>query len=250
MSFRVLLILLIGACGLSAQRLPEDFDPDRAAREGRALTQELLHRIPSESFTNTGTILIKERNMDEVEIPARFMVLTSGRQWKSVYETTLDGSADAAGRMTIVHNPGSPSRYYRGGPEVCEDTPTLEPDQVATLKFADSDFWVCDLGLEFLRWPVQRLLKKEIKRSQSCNVLESINPDAPPGGYSRVVSWLDIDTGGVVQAMAYDTDGKPMKEFIPKRFKKVDGEWHLIEMRIEDRRTRSKTRIIFDVDAD
>ena len=92
------------------------------------------------------------------------------------------------------------------------------------------------------------LLKKELRRGQSCDVLESINPNPPEGGYARVVSWLDIDTGGIVFAEAYDADRDRLKEFAPKSFKKVDGQWQLKEMRMEDLRTHSRTSIRFDVE--
>ena len=42
--------------------------------------------------------------------------------------------------------------------------------------FAGSDFWVADLGLEFLHWPQQRLSKKEMRRSRFC----AASPSSPP----------------------------------------------------------------------
>jgi len=62
------------------------------------------------------------------------------------------------------------------------------------IPFADSEFWVADLGLEFLHWPRQRLLKKEMRHSKSCEVLESVNPQPVPGGYRARVSWIIIET--------------------------------------------------------
>jgi hypothetical protein len=59
--------------------------------------------------------------------------------------------------------------------------------------FTGSDFWIADLGLDFLHWPKQRLLRKEMRHSKSCEVLESVNPQSVPGGYARVVSWIMIE---------------------------------------------------------
>jgi hypothetical protein len=247
MTGRFLLAFLSAACCLPAQRLPEDFDVQRAEREGRALTAELLSRVPANSFTNTGTIVIKARRAEPVEIPARFVVLCFEKYWVSGYEAFRPEPGGTCNQLTIVHEPGAPSRYFQGTHKQLETATPLSAAELATLKFAGSDFWACDLGLEFLHWPVQRLLKKDMVRGQSCNVLESLRSEAPDGAYHRVVSWLDIDTGGIVLATAYDADGRVMKEFVPKRFKKVNGEWHLIEMRIEDRTTKSRTTIIFDL---
>jgi hypothetical protein len=115
------------------------------------------------------------------------------------------------------------------------------------IPFANSDFWVCDLGLEFFHWPQQKVLKREIKRSRGCTVLESTNPDPSTNGYSRVVSWIDDESGGIVQAEAYDFNGKLLKEFMPKSFKKVNGQWEVGTMQMENVQTGSRTRLEFDL---
>ena len=113
--------------------------------------------------------------------------------------------------------------------------------------FAGSDFWLADLGLEFFHWPEQRLLRKEIRRGQSCSVLESVNPHPAPGAYSRILSWIDIDTDGIINADAYDAQGKLLKQFAAKSFKKIHGEWELQEIEILNRQTGSRTSIEFNL---
>jgi hypothetical protein len=113
--------------------------------------------------------------------------------------------------------------------------------------FAHSDFWLCDLGLEFFHWPEQKILKKENRRSRVCNVLESTNPNPSTNGYSRVVSWIDSESGGIVHAEAFDAQNKLLKIFDPKSFKKVNGQWELQEMEIRNVRTGSRSRIEFDL---
>jgi YD repeat-containing protein len=113
--------------------------------------------------------------------------------------------------------------------------------------FANSDFWICDLGLEFFHWPEQKILKKEVKRSRGCSVLESTNPDPATNGYSRVVSWIDNDGGGIVQAFAYDAQGKLLKEFYPTSLKKVNGQYQVQEMEMINDQTKSRTRLTFDL---
>ncbi|HEY3932691.1 MAG TPA: outer membrane lipoprotein-sorting protein [Verrucomicrobiae bacterium] len=115
------------------------------------------------------------------------------------------------------------------------------------MPFAHSDFWIADLGLEFFHWPEQKILKHEMKRGRSCQVLESTNPNPSTNGYSRVVSWIDNETLGIVHAEAYDFKNKLLKEFDPKSFKKVNGRWELQEMEIRNIQTGSRTRLEFDV---
>jgi hypothetical protein len=113
--------------------------------------------------------------------------------------------------------------------------------------FAGSDFSFADLGLEFFHWPEQHLIKKEMKRSRACNVLESVNPHPVPNGYSRVISWIDNESDGIVMADAYDAQGKLLKEFIPKKVKKIEGQWQLEEMEIDNDQAGSSTRVDFDL---
>jgi hypothetical protein len=101
-------------------------------------------------------------------------------------------------------------------------------------------------GLEFFHWPGQRLLKREIKKGQSCDVLESRPGDVVTNGYSRVVSWIDRDTGGIVQADAYDVKGKLLKEFEVREFSKVNGEWRVTEVEMRNVQARTSTLLVFD----
>ena len=77
-------------------------------------------------------------------------------------------------------------------------------------------------------------------------VLESVNPD-PTNGYSRVDSWVDEETYGIVHAEAFDPKGKLLKVFDPRSFKKVNGQWELQGMEIRNVQTGSRTRIEFDL---
>jgi YD repeat-containing protein len=63
-----------------------------------------------------------------------------------------------------------------------------------------------------------------------------------------VVSWIDIDTGGIVHAEAYDAAGRRLKRFEPKALKKVNGQWQLQEMVIRNLKTGSRTTIEFELE--
>jgi hypothetical protein len=115
----------------------------------------------------------------------------------------------------------------------------------AFIPFAGSDFWLADLGMEFLQWPTQRLLKKELCRGQSCDKLESIAPAGQTNGYVRVVAWFDIDTGGPVLVEAYDAKGEFVKEFKPNKFTKVNGQWQVEELEMNNLRTGSRSYLHF-----
>ena len=115
------------------------------------------------------------------------------------------------------------------------------------LQFAGSDFNCVDLGLEFFHWPEQKLLRSELRKTRLCRVLESTNPQPATNGYSRVVSWIDDESRGILHAEAYDSQNKLLKEFDTKKFKKVNGEWQVEQMEIFNVQTRSRTQLEFDL---
>jgi hypothetical protein len=216
---------------------PVTLSPAEGAKAARTLVAEILSQRPAQNATNTGVLKKGRRS----ETPIRFEIIAGETGWSGIYDAV--GQTSGITRLTVIHKDGRPNEY-----QVLEagNTKTLSGSDTM-VAFAGSDFWVADLGLEFLFWPQQRVLKKEIRRGQSCNVLESINPHPAPGAYARVVSWIDIDSGGIINADAYDSQGKPLKEFIAKSVKKVHGQWELKEIEMDNRQTGSRTWLEFDL---
>jgi hypothetical protein len=224
--------------------------------QGRQLAQHLCDARPTKSFTNTGVLKIRSANGIKSEIPIKIETLVTTTNWLSTYElspTDIVSNTLTPKRLVVLHEPSNSNQYRLtlslGGKQSWTKD---RSDIVAILGFA-GDFSVADLGLEFFHWPQQKVLKKEVKRSRGCTVLESINPNSsdnkavPPIRYSRVLSWIDGESGGIVQAEAYDANGKLLKEFAPKSFKKVNGQWELQEMEIRNVQTGSRTRLEFDL---
>lgn len=244
------LLLLFGALlvmGMAERpKPPPRLSPEEAAKQGRALAADLLSQMPAQNLTNSGVIRIRGGHGLRTEIPVKFEITVGSASWSSLYEAGDATNAAGAVKLTVVHTPGLPNKYRLT--RNCETRPLVGNETM--IPFAGSDFWAADLGLEFLHWPDQRLVMKQMKRGQSCDVLESINPHPAPGAYRRVVSWIDIDSGGIVYAEAYDLQDKLLKEFLPKHFKKVKGQWELEEMEMDNDQTGSRTWIEFNLDHD
>jgi YD repeat-containing protein len=184
----------------------------------------------------------------ELHIPVKFKIYSTPENWVSVYQSfPADGVPGE--ELTVVHTGKQTNEYSltrSTGPNAPAVPSRLSGDGVM-IPFARSDFWVADLGLDFLHWPGQRVLRREMRHGQPCAVLESINPHPAPGGYARVVSWVDTDNGGILHADAYDPAGQLIKEFDPTGLKKVDGRRQLEEMEMRNRKTGSHTWIKFDL---
>ena len=143
--------------------------------------------------------------------------------------------------------PLDPVRGEQEGRALVAEMLAQQPEQTM-VPFAGSDFWVADLGLEFLHWAQQRVLRHEMRHSKACKVLESVNSKPAPGGYARVVSWVITDSPhGIVHADAYDARGERIKYWDPKNLEKVEGEYQLEEMEMRNRQTGSRTVIKFDL---
>jgi hypothetical protein len=245
-------MILFFAVGARAETTNDLSD---AEIQGRNLARQLADVKPTENFTNTGTLKIKDAKGKNSEILIKFLVVIKATNWLSIYEG-VETNSETGDKLRIIHQESLANKYAIV--HVCGSGTTLlqlddwgvsplSDEAEMTMPFCQSDFWFADLGLEFFHWPEQKLLKKEVKRSRGCSVLESTNPEPSTNGYSRVVSWIDNDGGGIVQAFAYDARGKLLKEFYPKDFEKVNGQWQVQEMEMINDQTGSRTRLEFDL---
>ncbi|HLP76754.1 MAG TPA: outer membrane lipoprotein-sorting protein [Candidatus Paceibacterota bacterium] len=248
-AFCLLAVLLLTGAAEKVTK-PKDLPPEEGAVQGRALVAELLSQKPSRGLTNRGVLTIRKSRKNVTTVPIEFAVVVTGTNWSSSYSAKTEAT-NSFSDFVVVHPDGESARYFVAGSLPASETNRpleLKPAELMT-PFAGSDFWLADLGLEFLNWPGQQLVRTgEIKRGRSCRVLKSTNPQPAPGRYSRVVSWIDNESGGIVHADAYDAQGKWLKQFDPEDFKRVNGEWQLEEMEMLNRQTGSLTRIEFTFD--
>jgi hypothetical protein len=237
----LVLLVALAASLRAADSLPPGASPIlEPAKEGQEMAARLRASVPEENSEFSGVLEItaKDGRQRFVPIVSRITVATS--HWQVVYQSLPTNGAPAE-TLTILHSPGQSNRYTFAGDGVTNTTTAL------TRAFAGSDFWLMDLGLEFFHWPQQRALRAEMSRSRPCRVLESETPHPVAGGYARVLSWIDNETGGVLQAEAYDRQGKLLKKFALGSIQKVQGQWRLQEMRIRNAQTRQQTELKFDL---
>lgn len=215
------------------------------------MAQKLCDAQPTENFTNSGFLKIHRMKGDWINYPIKCEVIITPTNWQSIYE------AIGIARFVVIHTTSQLNKYFYypligDGPiplSLFQSESRSNGLASADLSFPfnGSDFWLGDLGLEFFHWPQQKVLKKEFHRQCACIVLESTNPNPTTNSYSRVVSWIDEESLGIVEAYAYDAKGKQLKDFYPKDFKKVNGQYQLQSMIMENVQTKSRTRLEFDL---
>ena len=262
LAFAALLLFALGASAQTTNGLSD------AEIQGQQLVQNILSQRPAENTVNKGTMQIRDKSGHRSEVPivCRIMVTITVADtnitlpdWYTFYQATLTNQTEY---LRVAHTSDLTNIYTYStnssdAVPVLGDVPLIgrlfgnhdASGSALMSPFAGSDFLICDLGLEFFQWPGQKIIKHETRRTRACAVLESTNPNPAPGAYSRVDSWIDNETSGIVHAEAYDANGKLLKVFDPKSFKKVNGQWELQDMEIRNVQTGSRTWIKFDLKA-
>lgn len=229
--------------------------------QGRALVKKILEQQPENNYTNSGVLDIRDAQGRHIKIPVQFevvMMRTGG--WQAIYSTEFTNTANADpafGRLyfcqlAVIHSDNQRNLYripnVNSSPADTDSFVNLTDDQIM-VPFARSDFWFADLGLEFFHWPEQRVLPKttNLKRGRDYTLLESTNPHPTASGYSRVVSWIDKESNGILEAEAFDANGKELKYFEPENFEKVNGQYQVESMVMENVQTGSKSVLEFDL---
>jgi hypothetical protein len=205
--------------------------------------------MPAQDSKFKGVLVITTREGRTTEIPITSKITAGQTNWQVAYCAAARGQTPGE-TLTITHSADGSSAYQLA---IGSNTPTssvivglLRGSELAR-PFAGSDFWALDLGLEFFHWPQQRRLKYEMRRSRSCNVLESVNPKPENGAYARVISWIDVETSGILQAEAYDKDNNLVKFFKLGSLRKVEGQHQLESMKIRSLKTGQETEMKFDL---
>lgn len=208
--------------------------------EGKAIVEDLLSRMPPENSQIMGLLKVRASEGSIFEVPVRMTVRVMNDGWQEVYETQPVGQRP--GEVFIVnHRAGQTNEYLFGEYKTVQEKPAMQrlnPDQLYR-PLAGSDFSLIDFGLEFLHWPSQKIVKKEMRKSRSCRVVESVNPQPGKGEYSRVLSWIDFETSGIILAEAYDARGKLLKQFSIQKFDRKEK--RLKEIEIYNDQTDSRT---------
>lgn len=230
------LFLCIGSIVLAVPPIRID-DPV----EGQKLASELRATAPIEDSQFTGVLRIFSPGAELRQVPVRNAITVGNKVWESRYEARPANLPKES--LSITRSPGASTNYYQWQHGDKMEKPT---GNAATNSFAGSDFTLLDLGLEFFNWPTQMLVTKEMRKGRGCQVLESRPAEVTL--YSRVLTWIDEETNGILMAEAYDAHGKLLKEFEVSGFAKVNGRYQVSEMEIRNRQTKTRTRLVFEFD--
>lgn len=247
-------ITLAAVMAMTGPAIPADTTaPGEAVPEGRALAAELRGQKPVQNLTNTGVLRMRDARNRRRELPVTVTTLVDDKGWQVVYQAT-DPSRGSLETL-VVRRQGDERPQYEVASRAAGEAAAPPPRAVteSSVSFAGSDFWLCDLGLEFLSWPVQKVVKREISNGRMCWALDSVNPGT--NGYASVRSWIDAEYHALLRAEAYDSQRRKVKEFSTGSFKQVttaDGRemWFLKDIRIRDELHDTRTDLVYQLPGD
>lgn len=99
-------------------------------------------------------------------------------------------------------------------------------------KILGTDLTYEDLALRFLYWSRASREGEDSIRTRAAWKLR-VNAPTKRTQYSSVNVWVDKESGALLQAEAYDWQGKQVKRFEVVSGQKIEGKWYLKQMRIE-----------------
>ncbi len=89
-----------------------------------------------------------------------------------------------------------------------------------------------DLALRFIYWPKATVLGEETIKTRRVWKLQ-LQPPGRASQYSRVLVWVDQQSGALMRIEGYDWKGQLWKRFEVVSGQKIEGRWFLKQMRIE-----------------
>lgn len=258
-SLTIHLSILLSLCALfclienahSQPKQPNN-EPTPQTSDGRTLAADLCNQRPGQDFSTSGLFKTRDpqgRRLQQYVSLKTSTSTNSTNSWQAIYEAG-PSAAQITSKLTITHHTDAPNQYLlalSGENGLLSDPTTVTPSQTM-IPFAGTEFWMTDLGMDFFHWPQQKIIKREMRKSRPCKVLESTNPNPSAGSYARVLSWIDNETGGLLRAEAYDASRKLLKEFSLRSFSKINGHWELKEIEIRNTLTDATTRLEFDLE--
>jgi len=234
---RIIPALLLGAALAPFLILRAQEDPyPTGLQAGRDLAAGLRAIKPEENADWHGVLGIFGRRPKVQPVPIACHVEVGISNWTTTYVTS-PVETNLAEKFVIIFDTNGPNRYFSARAPAPGKAPgELRPltGAEADIPIAGSDFWLSDLGLEFLHWPDQDRLKGEMRHSRPCYVLLSTNPHPGPGSYSRVKTWIEKESGQPLEAESYfaNRTNTVMKSFSIEKVAKTNDRYTVKRMEI------------------
>ncbi|MEI6168345.1 MAG: outer membrane lipoprotein-sorting protein [bacterium] len=196
------------------------------------LMANLLARLPSKPITLTGELVTTA----EDEQKSKLNIIIQLRYPQEATYTLCDSFGKSLEQLTVVRKKGITSYRYLAGDPL---TPAAVPSQDTRIQNTALS-WM-DLTLGFLWWNGGRIIGRVEARGQPCYLLDRRAPPDDMAPYARVQLWVDTRISMLIQADGFDKLENLSRRLCIKSFKKINHEWMVKDLEVEDLTHRSIT---------
>lgn len=196
------------------------------------LMSNLLARLPSKPVTLTGELLTSA----ETGETSRLTITIQLRYPREATYTIGDAFGQPLEQLTVLRDGSRVSYLYlTGDPLAGAPAPGLDqPVQHTALS------WM-DLTLGFLWWNGGKIIGQAENRGQTCYVLDRHAPVHAMAPYASMRLWVDTRVSMLMEAVGHNKLGEPFRRLSVKSFKKINHEWMVKDLEVENLVSRAST---------
>lgn len=224
------------ACGLRPAAASATNVPPTAAVAALPAVNELmaglLARLPSKPILITGELVTTPVSGPKSKLGIDILLSYP----RMARYTLRDAFGRQSAQMTLTRNGSTYSCQYQQG----ESDPVSQAPAMGEA-VADTALSWMDLTLGFLWWDGGVIIGREENRGQLCYVLDRHAPRDQTSSYASVRMWVDTRVSMLMQAEGYDKLGNCMRRLSVKSFKKINDEWMIKDLEVENLASSSKT---------
>lgn len=206
------------------------------------LMRNLLDRLPSKPVLVSGELLTAP---DDGE-PRRLTISIRLRYPREATYTIGDAFGKALEQLTVTREGSQVTYTYLSGDPLAA---APAPSPGSTIQNTAMS-WM-DLTLGFLWWDGGRIIGREENRGQPCYVLDRHAPAQAMVPYASTRLWVDTRVSMLMEAIGKDKLENPVRRLSVKSFKKINHEWMVKDLEVENLSTHLITILrVRDVAAD
>lgn len=224
------------ALWMSATAVAGDASSPVAFTNAAELMASVVTQLPREALTVTGEIEVTRRHGVVTKKVLFEMLLHFGAENPSARYSLRDALGKDLARLTLTRRDSKVEKTYASGDPL---QPAAVPD--TGVPVLDTDMTWQDLTLSFLWWTNGAVVGEDVVKGRACTVVELRAPPDEPTGKVRL--WVDKQVPMMLQAEAFDGDGKKIRSLWIKSFRKIKGRWMVREMEVQQEPPRHRTHV-------
>jgi hypothetical protein len=189
------------------------------------LMANLLARLPSKPITLTGELVTEAEN----EKKSKLNIIIQLHYPQEATYTLYDSFGKSLEQLTVIRRKGLTTyRYLAGDPLITAPAPSQDA------RIQNTALCWMDLTLGFLWWNGGKIIGRVEARGQPCYLLDRRAPQDDMTPYARVQFWVDTRISMLIQADGYDKLENLSRRLCIKSFKKINHEWMVKDLEVED----------------